>query len=96
MTDRSFGGPWTQEKLQILSRYLNEYTTALKNRPFRLIYVDAFAGEGTWRPGSEYSNDYDDFREFFKGSARIALEIQDKQFDRLIFVEKGPRALSVS
>ena len=90
MTDRSFGGPWTREKLQILSRYLDEYTTALKNRPFRLIYVDAFAGEGTWRPGSEYSNDYDDFREFFKGSARIALEIQDKQFDRLIFVEKDP------
>ena len=37
MTDRSFGGPWTQEKLQILSLYLDAYTTALKNQPFRLI-----------------------------------------------------------
>ena len=88
MTDRSFGGPWTQEKLQILRLYLNAYTTALKSQPFRLTYVDAFAGEGTWRPGSAYSADYDDFRELHKGSARIALEIQDKPFDRLIFVEK--------
>lgn len=88
MTDRSFGGPWTQEKLRILSLYLDAYTTALKNQPFRLIYVDAFAGEGTWSPGSGYSTDYDDFRELHKGSARIALEIQDKPFDNLIFIEK--------
>ena len=91
MTDRSFGGPWTQEKLQILSLYLDKYTTALKNQRFRLIYVDAFAGEGTWRPGSAYTADYDDFRELHKGSPRIALETRDKPFDKLIFVEKDPQ-----
>lgn len=90
MTDRSFGGPWTQEKLRILSLYLDAYTTALKNQPFRLIYVDAFAGEGTWRPGTAYTSEYDDFRELHKGSPRIALEITDKPFDRLIFIEKDP------
>ena len=26
--------------------YLNAYTTALKRKPFRLIYIDAFAGTG--------------------------------------------------
>ena len=91
MTDRSFGGPWTQEKLRILSLYLDAYTTALKNQPFRLIYVDAFAGEGSWRPGSAYSTDYDDFRELHKGSPRIALGITNKPFDRLIFIEKDPQ-----
>ena len=92
MTDISFGGPWTQEKLNILSRYLDAYTTALKNQPFRLIYVDAFAGEGSWRPGSAYaSTDYDDFRELHEGSPRIALGIQDRPFDRLIFIEKDPQ-----
>jgi three-Cys-motif partner protein len=88
MTDRFFGGPWTQQKLRILSLYLDAYTTALKNQPFRLIYVDAFAGEGSWRPGSAYTTDYDDFRELHKGSPRIALGITDKPFDRLIFIEK--------
>lgn len=88
MTDRSFGGPWTQEKLRILSLYLDAYATALKNQPFRLIYLDAFAGEGSWRPGSAYTSDYDDFRKLHKGSPRIALEIRDKPFDKLIFIEK--------
>ena len=53
----TFGGSWTQEKLNILSGYLEAYTTALKSQPFQLIYVDAFAGEGSWRPGSEYATE---------------------------------------
>ena len=43
----TYGGPWTLEKLQILGAYLDAYTTALKNRPFRLVYIDAFAGTGS-------------------------------------------------
>ena len=50
-----------------------------------------FAGEGSWRPGSAYSTDYDDFRELHKGSPRIALGITNKPFDRLIFIEKDPQ-----
>lgn len=85
----SFGGPWTEEKLEILRRYLDAYTTALKCQPFQLIYVDAFAGEGSRSAHSEYaSEDYDDFREVHDGSPLIALEIQDKPFDKLIFIEK--------
>ncbi len=92
MGDTSFGGPWTQKKLRILRLYLNAYTTALKKQPFRLIYLDAFAGEGSWRPGSAYaSTDYDDFRKLHTGSPRIALGIQDRPFDRLIFIEKDPQ-----
>jgi len=41
-----FGGPWTQHKLKILELYLDAYTTALKNQPFKLVYIDAFAGTG--------------------------------------------------
>ena len=84
-----FGGSWTDKKLEILASYLNSYTTALKNKPFRLIYFDAFAGEGSYLPEIGYtSEDYEDFEEFRAGSPRIALEIQDKPFDRLVFVEK--------
>lgn len=90
MNNLSFGGPWTQEKLDILRRYLAAYTTALKDQPFRLIYLDAFAGTGSWTPRSGYERDYDDFRELHEGSPRIALGIQDRPFDRLIFIEKDP------
>ena len=39
-TKQKFGGPWTVEKLNILSDYLNFYATALKKQPFKLIYIE--------------------------------------------------------
>ena len=90
MANTSFGGTWTEEKLAILERYLDAYTTALKNQQFQLIYVDAFAGEGYWRPNSPYTTeDYSDFSDVRDGSARIALGIQDKPFDQFVFIEKN-------
>ena len=79
-----FGGDWTVKKLDVLKRYLDSYTTALKGQHFRLVYIDAFAGDGTVKfetPDSE-------FRSVVDGSARLALEVKDKQFDRLVFVEQ--------
>ena len=88
----SFGGPWTIEKLEILRRYLDAYTTALKDQPFTLIYVDAFAGRGAWSPGRGYILDeYGDAVELQKGSPLIALEIVDKRFDRIVLMEKDPK-----
>ena len=81
----SFGGPWTEQKLEILRRYLDAYTTALKNQRFQLTYVDAFAGAGSY---TDATGGYEEFHELHKGSARIALDVDDKPFDRLVFVEK--------
>ena len=78
-----FGGPWTAEKLSILEGYLDASTTALKYKPFSLAYIDAFAGTGRINT----RNADPDVRSFLKGSARIAVDIAGKQFDRLIFVE---------
>ncbi len=96
MNSTTFGGHWTTDKLEILRRYLDAYSTALKEqpskeRPFNLIYVDAFAGEGYWRPGKGYYRDYSDFGNLHEGSPRIALETQDRAFDRLLFIEKDPQ-----
>ncbi len=88
MSSTRFGGSWTKDKLKILRRYLDAYTTALKEQPFNLIYVDAFAGEGSWRPGQEYDKDYGEFRSLRRGSPQIALEIQDKAFDRFLLIEQ--------
>lgn len=96
MNIKSYGGPWTQQKLRILRSYLDAYTTALKNQPFQLIYIDAFAGPGWWSAKSEYeTEEYGEFQSFHKGSPRIALEIRNKPFDRLIFIEKDPEYRSL-
>lgn len=82
-SDGKFGGPWTAEKLEILGKYLGAYTTALKNQPFKLMYIDAFAGTGEINLRQD-----PDARAFIEGSAKRAIKIEDKPFDRLIFVEK--------
>lgn len=87
----SFGGPWTDEKLEILSRYLDFYTTALKRFSFELTYIDAFAGSGSYQTEAPASDDaYQDFDGLRQGSAQIALAITNKPFDRLIYIEKNP------
>lgn len=80
-TGQKLGGPWTVEKLSILSDYLNFYTAALKNQPFQLIYIDAFAGTGKINIGNEYEY------EVIDGSARLALQARG-QFAEYIFIEK--------
>lgn len=83
----SFGGAWTKEKLDILQSYLEAYTTALKKQPFQLWYIDAFAGTGDVPlKDAEHGT-----KEFLAGSARRALEVDDRPFDRLLFIEKEPR-----
>lgn len=77
-----FGGAWTKEKLAVLAAYLDAYTTALKNQHFDLVYLDAFAGNGYWRPKASDS--------VYDGSPRIALKIDDKPFDKVVLIEKDP------
>lgn len=94
---QQFGGSWTEQKLQRLRKYLIAYHEALKNQPFTLLYVDAFAGTGynTPKAAPDYQSPlFDDLaakdtRQFLDGSARIALQIP-RPFDEYIFVEQDP------
>ena len=89
--NRPFGGPWTQQKLEILGRYLDAYTTALKDQRFTLTYIDAFAGPGSYHAGSSSEmEEYSEFNEVLRGSPKIALEVNDKPFDRLVFIDTQP------
>ena len=85
-----FGGDWTSEKLNILESYLDAYTTALKNQPFSLMYIDAFAGTGAIILPTEDP----DAQAFIEGSASRALAIKEKPFDRLVFVERNRQRYS--
>tara|TARA_R110002110_G_scaffold415835_1_gene657189 strand:- start:17883 stop:18728 length:846 start_codon:yes stop_codon:yes gene_type:complete len=46
MATHEFGGGWTEIKLDLLQRYLEAWLRVMKNQPFELVYVDAFAGSG--------------------------------------------------
>jgi three-Cys-motif partner protein len=92
-----FGGPWTQQKLEILSKYLRAYRLIFDKNPkarfFETIYADAFAGTGEIpRPTLQgfFKDDPDLLKaeeEFRKGSVKRALEV-DPPFHHYVFIEK--------
>ena len=81
-----FGGNWTEDKLQILKEYLNNYLTVFKKRRdyFHLIYIDAFAGSGEIQITDE------DGKIFIEGSVKRALSLN---FDEFIFIDKDSRSI---
>jgi three-Cys-motif partner protein len=92
-----FGGSWTQQKLQILSKYLRAYRKIFKSneraRFFKISYVDAFAGTGVIprdAPGM-FADFFPELaeaeEEFRKGSVKRALEVEPP-FDHYLFIEK--------
>jgi three-Cys-motif partner protein len=90
-----FGGAWTEDKLNRLAEYLKCFTVALKNQPFKLAYIDAFAGSGS-RLGRKTQSDprqntlpgmsVEESRDFFDGSVRVALK-NSPPFHHFVFVE---------
>ena len=100
---QALGGDWTEQKLKILREYLSAFTSALRNQPFDLHYIDAFAGTGYREIPADPSKGLSPFMEsffeeqttdeaqqFFDGSARIALQTVPS-FDRLFFVEQSKK-----
>ena len=91
MTNREdgYGGDATIEKLDAFRRYADLFTKALRDKPsrderFTLEYVDAFAGRGTVKiQRGVYAGTT------VPGSAQIALEIDNRPFDRLLFIDKA-------
>jgi three-Cys-motif partner protein len=95
---QSFGGTWTEDKLNRLTDYLTAYMQAMKNQPFRKIYVDAFANTG-YRVVSPKSPSQEqlflelgepEVQGFLKGSAYRALEIEPS-FSEYLFIEIDPK-----
>lgn len=78
---QKFGGDWTEKKLNIFTNYLDAYLTALQNRKFKKVYIDAFAGTGEIETR--------DGEQCLIGSAKRALSA-DKKFDHYYFIEKDP------
>lgn len=95
-----FGGPWTEKKLEALSKYLAAYRKIFSTNPraqfFTTTYVDAFAGTGeipmpeTQMLSLIVPDEAEGEEDFRKGSARLALEV-NPPFHRYLFIEKNAR-----
>lgn len=79
-----FGGDWTEEKLECVSKYLHSYIQIMKDREYHFMYIDAFAGTGY----RELKRDEGlEIPRFLAGSARKALETAPP-FREYIFIEE--------
>lgn len=74
-------GDWTELKLDILTQYLDRFTTAAQ-KPDARVFLDAFAGQGRGRSRST--------GDVFEGSARIALNTDRPPFTHLRYFELEP------
>ncbi len=94
--EHSFGGAWTEEKLEQLRKYLAAYMRIFAQNPkavwYKTTYVDAFAGTGyRTRPEIDRKTPRlfpmdEEAISFQKGSAVIALETEPS-FDEYVFVD---------
>lgn len=101
----SWGGTWTEEKLDALEKYVNAYLTIMNAKRceygWKLIYFDGFAGSGSrnedgTQPVSElmsdlFKDEYIDEEELntYKGAAERVLGIKQRGFDQYVFVDKS-------
>jgi three-Cys-motif partner protein len=93
---QKFGGPWSIIKLDTVQKYLAAYATLMRDkptatRPFKRIYIDAFAGSGYFSFGEDDPAtllDEASGQEEHMGSALRALDIKPP-FDQLWFIDKS-------
>lgn len=100
MSNGDWGGIWTRIKLECLHDYMHIFTNSLKNKPFLLYYIDAFAGTGEiLNSNKNYDNgmfaelvDYlgseEEVEKYFMGSAQLALETHPP-FYSYVFIEQN-------
>jgi len=82
MSQNDVIGPWSEDKLEMLRKYLHAYTAIMQGQHWcrnGYHYIDAFAGTGKPRARDE--------ERYIDGSPRIALTIQHP-FHSYTFIEK--------
>ena len=95
-----FGGGWSDKKLDVLAEYLRAYTTALKNQPFELLYIDAFAGAGRALLESQNEDDFFETSDLqsdalYRHGSPLQAISNDPPFDRFIFIDRNEASIAV-
>jgi len=86
----TFGGSWTEEKLDKVTKYLAAYQNVMKKQSFRTVYVDACCGDGTI---AMKDDDTAEGRRIAKGAATRALEL-DPPFAAYHFIDKSAASVN--
>lgn len=88
-----FGGFWSLLKVKAVEKYLRAYATAMSKQSFELVYIDTFAGSGSFTFGDEMPlMGEDEAERVFAGSVKRALAVD--AFKRLFFFESDERNLA--
>src|ERR1700730_5368698 len=77
-------GPWAEEKHRMVSLYSTLFSSGMKAKWSRRIYVELYAGAGHSR--------IRDTSKFILGSPLLALKVKDP-FDKYVFCEEEPTNL---
>lgn len=82
-------GPWAREKLDCLQKYLQAYTTILKNQSWckGYLYIDAFAGAGK-APERQYNNHSDKTDSLFLD---ISDYISEQEAEAEVYIHGSPK-----
>jgi len=99
MSKDSWGGSWTEQKLDAFAKYVNAYLTIMnKHREkngWKLIYFDAFAGSGKRAlPNKDEQTSllFDitpDEENIYQGAAERVIRIEQRGFDHYYFIENN-------
>lgn len=88
----TFGGAWTEEKLNRVTGYLAAYQKVMKNQNLRTIYIDGFCGDGTIKMKGVDAELTQSGRRIIIGSATRALQLKTP-FAEYHFIDKSATSI---
>jgi len=95
----TWGGPWTEQKLDAFEKYVNAYLTIMNKfrdrYNWKLVYFDGFAGCGSRQIVEDNELIFTRFQEYidpielkiYKGAAERVLNIEQRGFDYYYFID---------
>jgi three-Cys-motif partner protein len=97
MARKTWGGPWTEQKLDAFEKYVYAYLKIMNAHRdkygWKLIYFDAFAGSGKRNTAKDNKQtlalfDITDVeKNLYQGAAERVIRIQQRGFDLYYFIE---------
>ena len=92
---QSWGGNWTEKKLDAFEKYVNAYLTIMEKYPhWKTIYFDAFAGSGEREQKTELYNQLsilDQEEHVYRGAAERVVSMR-KRFNWYYFIDTDKRS----
>jgi len=98
MTDKTWGGIWTEQKLDAFEKYVKAYLKIMNNNRdkygWKLIYFDAFAGSGSREAehkdekATELFDITEEEKAVYHGAAERVVNIGLRGFDFYYFIEE--------